>query len=276
MSDLERVGGLDRSNRLRFQFGARVTGKDRALGGVRQVCLDPDTLQVVGVGMRTGLLPRSEVKLPLVAVVSAVEDEVRLCLTASEVAKYRAVQAKLPHRPSADRGSFRPAVMHEGLRLRALDGTGGVVRQVVVDAGTHAIEELVVELGLFSPRLYRVPGEWVRGITPDAILVDASFRALRRLPEYRSDREIRADILDTWFWDELLRPALLETPVDVQVREGSVTLEGYADSPEQARRLEGRALAVAGVREVRSALVVAPRPVYPAASASRMAPRPLG
>ncbi len=273
------------SESFEFRFGVGVEGVDGPVGTLSGLLLDPHIRQVVGLGIRSGLLGSHRLWVPLEVVTSATEGEVRLDRTMEEVREYRQPPEKpfrmctSPLHPGSTdwtTAMFPAPSLHlpDAVRVVALDGTAGRVRRVLVDAASRVIREVIVESGFFSRESRRLPGTWVRRISGTALEVEATLAALAFLPLFRGDQEIRAAILDAWFHDDVLRPMFLRAPLDVQVRQGVAMLEGHAWSGSGRRRLEARARAVPGVLEVRSAIVSDDD--LPHAVASSLADDPLG
>lgn len=272
--------GAHGPERLRLRFGAPVLGTDGPLGSLHQVLLDPGTLRVIGLVTRSGFLFFQELRVPLIAVISATEEEIRLDWSSCEAAERREKQAQLLRErrsPNAAGpstwGDPESLVLPDALRVESLHGSVGHVRQLLAESPSGGVTEFVIESGLFARRSLRLPAEWVRSLTGNALVIDALPSAVRHLPPYRADRELRADILDAWFYDYLLRPLLLHSLLDVKVREGTAVVEGHASSPGIRRRLEAGARAVSGVLEVRSAVVTDDELVHRVVSALLNDPR---
>lgn len=254
--------GTDRARRLRFRFDAAVVGNGGRIGVLRSLLLEPGTRRITGLVIQTGFLFPRELRVPLRKVMSAVVEEVRISLTPGEARELQKQQAKLLGANLASKGAassgLSPALvaLSDAMRVTALEGAAaGRLRQLLVDASSGEIVELIVESGWFTRQSRRLPAAWVRRITGAAVEVEAAPGALGSLPLFRGDRELRADILDAWFYDERLRSTFLRAPLDAKVREGIATLEGYAASGVTRGRLQEGARSVPGVLEVRCDIV---------------------
>lgn len=237
--------------RRELRFGAWATGTDGPLGRLRQVLLEPETLRVTGVVLRAGWFPPRELRMPLGKVVRAMEDDLRLDLTvrkATELRHEQARRAEAPgEAPATESGLPAAVAVREGHRVTTWDGLAGRLRALLVDGGTGRVEEFLVES---AGQCRRMPAAWVRCLTGRALVVDATRAAVGRLPLFRSDREVRGEILDAWYYDDFLRPLHLGGSVNVHVRDGVAEVEGYAWSRLHRRRLESVARRVPGVRGV--------------------------
>lgn len=252
-------GEQDRLERLRFRFEAAVIGSDGPIGNLRQILVEPGSPRVSGLVIRTGFLFAGEVRLPLGSVVSTRDDEIQVSLSSGEARELRQKQAQVFRVRTEDVCKpLRPAapVLTNSIRVMARGGgQEGRLRQVVVDPSSGQIEELILETGRFTRQCRRLDAACVRTIAETGIEVEAASGALEALPLFREDRDLRAAILDAWFYDEDLRPTFLRAPLEVRVWDGIATLEGYVPSRGIRKRLEAQARSVSGLREVRGTLV---------------------
>lgn len=267
---LEVESDPDFPERYRFRFEAAVKGSDGPIGTLHHVLLKPGTRCVTGLVIRTGFLFSRELRIPLRSVVSASEDEIQVSLTGDEARELQRKQVRV-FRDRRDlpsdglvsstvgaSGEFPPAacVLSDGLGIVAADGPlVGRLRQLLVAASSGDVEELIVETGWLIKQRRRLPAAWVQQVTATGVEVEASREAVEDLPLFRGDRELRAAILDAWFYDEQLRPTFLRAPLDVKVGDGIATLEGYARSRGIRLHLQAAARAVPGIREVRGAII---------------------
>lgn len=274
MMDTLALSCTRRSEYWQLRFGVPVRGTDGTLGTLHQVFLEPGTLRVTHLGVRTGFFFPRHLRVPLGTVVSATEEEIRLCCTLREAAKYR----QAPRRDARSGGrsedgqppgaSLEEALaVGSGLKVSARDGIAGRASRLLVEGPSGQIADVIVDSGLFNRQSRRLPAAWVRSITATAVEVDATVAAVAALPRFRRDREIRADIMDAWYQDVQLRAMLPRTILNVSVRDGVATVEGYAWSRARRQRLEERARTVPGVLEVRSAVVADDELVYEVADA---------
>ncbi|MFN3651269.1 MAG: BON domain-containing protein [Armatimonadota bacterium] len=250
---------------FRLRFDAAIEGSDGPVGSLDQILVDPGTGRVRGLIARTGFLSWRKVQLPWRAVVDASEETLELSLSTRDVWELRERQPKRGGPELAAAAS--PVALRSALPVAALDGPAGHLRQLRVDAVTGELVELVIESGLFCRQSRRIPAAWIGRITSSGIELDALLSAVAGQPHYRSDRELRAEILEAWFYDDLLRPILLRTSLDAKVREGVATLEGYVWSSDRRWRLIDRARSVSGVVEVRCEVVTDEELIHQVATA---------
>lgn len=231
------------TNQFRLRFDAAVYGSEGRLGTLRRVILDPCDHRVLSLVVGSGGPFPRELTVPLERVVTATEDTVHVAPSTGE------------ERQSEVESEGAP-VLSDGSRIRALDGaTAWRASQLLVSATSGRMLELVIAAGPLTSGKRRLPAGWVREIHT-VVEVQATRAALAALPHYRGDRELRADILDAWFYDDWLRPTLLRTPLDVKLCEGRATLEGHVPTRRISLRLEETARSIPGVVEVRNRLVV--------------------
>ncbi|MCC2671869.1 MAG: hypothetical protein K0Q72_4340 [Armatimonadetes bacterium] len=226
--------------RLRFEVG--VDGAGGPLGTLHRVLLEAGTRRVWGIAIRSGLFIPRVLRVPLHTLVSGTEERIHLSC---------GLHGAPQHGPGPDSLVELPDL----LRVDALDGPAGRIRELTIDPSSGEILEFVVEGGLFSTTRRRLPAAWVSRISSREVAVEATAAAVARLPHSPGDLELRKAILDSWFYDDFLRQLFLTAPVDVKVREGVATVEGNATSDRQRQRLVMRAHSVPGVREVRCSVI---------------------
>jgi osmotically-inducible protein OsmY/sporulation protein YlmC with PRC-barrel domain len=260
------------SERWEFRIGATVYTTDDTLGRLRQVVISPGEQRVVALVVRGGLPPRDYL-VPLEAVRQAGEEEIQLSWTMEEARKRGRYEEKAFHTPERSlpgyargeavfglrggppgRAAGGPPI-RVGLRVVTLDGEMGPVNRILVDSATGRATHLVVRQSLLPPRDRLVPVDWVTGVTEAVVTLAATRADLSALPEYHQDEELADNILDAWWGDPILHALLIDSDLQPVVRAGIATLEGYARSSVQRRRLEELARKVPGVLDVRNEVV---------------------
>jgi osmotically-inducible protein OsmY len=134
-----------------------------------------------------------------------------------------------------------------------LDGWVGRVDLLLLDAHRQ-VHHFVIRKGRFLGYDVLIPVDWIKVIDPDCVWLAMARTVLDRLPEYRPDREIAADIVEVLWQDEVIRTSDIEN-IDVIVRDGVVTLNGYTVSRLNQARAARDARQVLGVRDVENRLV---------------------
>lgn len=140
------------------------------------------------------------------------------------------------------------------LAARLSDGTLGWLRARLADIEVGAVKELVEEEGP-TTRSRRKSQTWWRSVFSSELIADTTPAVIARQPHSRADLKLRGEVLDAWFYDDFLRPLYLCGSVNVQVHDGVADLEGYARTGTDRDLLDARTRTVAGIREVRSAIV---------------------
>lgn len=273
-----------RNERFEIALGAAVVAEDGIAGRVEAVVVSPGTGEVTDLVIRKGLVLRRDVVVPIAAVVSADEHEVRVRLTIEELNGLPEFREEEFTRPPADwrspeggqpagalirlpsllaRRELRPAragqtppaaggrPLEAGQRVFCRDGEVGPLDLVLLDPATWRATHFVVRSGELVGRDLIVPVEWVREIGRDRIFVDVGREQLERLPEYRPDDEITADVLRVLWYGSDLEPADLQD-VEVRAKDGVVELSGYTRTEEARRAIEAIARGVRGVLGVRN------------------------
>lgn len=266
--------------RWELRIGVPVYATDRALGELRRVVVHPGELRVDGLIVHADLVPPRDLAVPLAAVVRATDDEVRLKWSSEEAKERGACDERTFHIPArtllrfahgeavtclhgGERGEEResgssprglPPVL-VGLRVDALDGRAGRVREVLVNSETGRMTHLVARHGLLWKHDLLVPGEWVRSVTAEVVTLEATLADLERLPVYRPDEELEEAILEAWWEDDAIRAMSEQVFLQAKVRDGVALLEGYAWCDLYQQRLEELTVAVPGVLAVRNEVI---------------------
>jgi osmotically-inducible protein OsmY/sporulation protein YlmC with PRC-barrel domain len=274
--------------RFEIRPGAAVLASDGPAGDVLQVVVSPRERRVTGLVVRTP--GGREALIPVDRVVDATDSFVRLSLTCAGLealapwSRDRYVPAALswpgwrrllhggallalPARLRTHEGlrrqigaqaearpGEREATIRRGQRVLCADGSIGRVDLVLVDAGSGRVRHLVVRRGRLFSRDVAVPADWVRSITPEAVVLEASCDAVAQLPIYRPDDELQRDVEDALGREELLR--VLDVPIQADVEDGMVRLRGHVPTRALAARVEEIVRGVPGVAGVENALAV--------------------
>jgi len=266
--------------RWEFRIGAPVYTKDGPPGTLRQVVIDPMEERVTGLIVRDDSISPQDLLIPLDAVCSATDDEIHLSWTIHEARVLGRMDEAALHTPARGPGGYAAgeaavslrgepggnagesgAALRDlppirvGLRIEALDGPAGRVRDVLIESGTGCVTHFVARDGLIRKHDRLVPVEWVRSVTEDLLALEATQADLARLPEYRTDEDLQADIVNQWWGDSVLSAMMALTYLDARVRDGVAALEGYAWSRMHKHRLEELALCVRGVLGARNEIV---------------------
>lgn len=278
--------------RLELKIGTPVITRDGLCGYVQHVILNPRLRRVVALVVRRGPLPPQAVVVPIERVFDATDDAVRLQMSQAELAalppfdsqhyvnieidgrygvgealaavhggtgsaedralvsthlrtdQRRSSQAELPE---------QTLVLRAGQRVLCSDGSVGRVALLLLDAHGQ-VRHFVVRKGRFLGRDVIVPVDWITHIDWRGVRLAVERQALERLPTYRPDHELAAEVDRTLWEDDLLRETDYDA-IDITVRESVVTLSGYVGSPVSKTRAEKLARAVPGVLEVENRLV---------------------
>src|SRR5262249_44516284 len=116
------------------------------------------------------------------------------------------------------------------------------------------VSHFVIRKGRLLGRDVIVPVDWIRDIDDRVVHLATVRAALDRLPPYRSDADLAADVAGALEKDPVVR-ALAIDALDATVRYGVVTLRGHATTPESRARAEEVARDVPGVLRVENRIV---------------------
>lgn len=279
--------------RWEIRIGSPVECPDGRAGTVERVVVSPRTRQVTHLIVHRGLLLHHDVVVPVEAIEDADDERVRLRLSLAELAArppyspadYLPVSADwvppagytrdqvllaLP-RPiaalralvaapagqveSPDTGTTtEPPTITSGTRVIARDGEVGTVDRVLLDPVTRRATHFVVRKGTLFGHDLIVPVEWATTMSPDGVVLDVGREQLARLPEYRPDDELAADVEEALWDDEILRRVDLPL-LRATVQDGIVTLEGNVVTSVHRQRAEEIVRKVPGVLGVRNQLI---------------------
>src|SRR5262245_7339149 len=254
--------------RLELRIGARVDAVDGSVGHLRRVILGPARRQVVGLVVRVRLLPPHDVVVPATLVGDATDERIVVDARREDVLRLpgfvRADYVVLPGEADAEDAAL--ASIHgtvdepaHGVGLRggeeawALDGPVGPVDLLLLDARGR-VSHFVIRKGRLLGRDVIVPVDWIRDIDERVVHLATVRAALDRLPPYRSDADLAADVAGALEKDPVVR-ALDIDAIDATVRDGVVTLRGHATTPESRARAEEVARDVPGVLRVENRIV---------------------
>ncbi len=274
--------------RLEIAIGAPVACRDGPCGQVSQVVMNPRQQRVLALAVRVGFPPRAVV-VPIAAVADADDRRVRLHLSRDDLerlppfepARYVALAAHgagealaaihggagdpsdqalvAAHQAATARIAHQGEVAGEVIALRrgqpvwAADGRAGRVDLLLLDTDGQ-VRHFVVRKGRLLARDVIVPVDWVSRIDGRGVWLAVERAALERLPPYRPDGAILADIDQALWDDEIVRALDFET-LDAVVRDGVVVLSGYAATPVSRARAERAARQVEGVQGVVNQIV---------------------
>ncbi len=143
----------------------------------------------------------------------------------------------------------------------------GRVDAVVMSPGTGEVTALVIRKGILDPRDIAIPIEaveeaaddlvrvrlieWAREIIDDRVFLDVGREQLERLPEYRPDEEITADVLDLlWYRSDLDADDLRY--VEVRTTDGIAELSGLTRTERARAAIESLGRRVGGALGVRN------------------------
>jgi uncharacterized protein YrrD len=275
--------------RFEVRPGARVVAANDELGRVERVVVSPGSGEVTGLVVRKGLLLRRDIVIPIEAVEDAIEELVRVRFTPNELNEFPEYHEEDFINPPADwqppGGRWLEGILFRlpisfslrrlwsaragqtetvaggkpiraGQRVVCRDGDVGSLDLVLLDPVTLRATHFVVRRGSLLSRDRTVPVEWVREITHDRIFLDVILAELEQLPEYRSDDEITADVLNALWYGSDLSTANLQF-VEVRTRDGIdgiVELNGHILTEQDRAVTERIARGVDGVLGVRNHL----------------------
>lgn len=281
------------NSRLELRIGAPVTATDGLLGRIHQVILSPARRRVVGLVVRVGWLPRRDLIVPAELIADATEQRVLLRVGRDEIlrqptfdpthylqlaaeeqgykagealasiyggaggAKERTLVAANQREQArvARHGTFdgSTVALRSGQEVWASDGRAGRVDLLLLNASDQVCH-FVIRKGRVLGRDVIVPVDWISTIDERGVHLAMERAALYRLPPYRPDSAIAADVDQALWSDEVIRALDIET-IDVAVCDGVVILSGYATTPTSKARAERSARQVPGVLRVENQIV---------------------
>jgi osmotically-inducible protein OsmY/uncharacterized protein YrrD len=279
--------------RLELKIGAPVDAADGPFGRLHQVILSPVESRVVALIVRRTPWPPREVVVPATEIAEATEQRVRLRVPRAElegraevdraeyvelardsqgygphealvaihgglgdasaralVAAHLGAEARIAHQ---GRLAGQVVALRRGQPVWAADGRAGRVDLLLLDAAGQ-VRHFVIRKGFVLGRDVIVPVDWVSRIDERGVWLAVEHRALDRLPPYRPDSEIAADVDRALERDPVIS-VLDYDLIEVQVQDGVVSLRGHAASPISKARAESAARAVPGVQQVENGIV---------------------
>jgi osmotically-inducible protein OsmY/uncharacterized protein YrrD len=298
-------------SRLELRIGAPVAATDGLLGRVHQVILSPAQRRLVGLVVRTGWLPPRDLIVPTELIADATDKQVALCVGRDDLRRqpafdpahylplvaedqgYKAGEALASIHGGAGSADERALItanqreearvarrgtlegstvaLRSGQEVWATDGRAGRVELLLLDASGQ-VRHFVIRKGRVLGRDVIVPVDWIRAIDERGVWLALERAALYRLPPYRPDSAIAADVDQALWSDEVIRALDLET-IDVAVCDGVVMLSGYATTPTSKVRAERAARQVPGVLRVENRIVTDGEVVVAVAQALARDPR---
>jgi uncharacterized protein YrrD len=230
------------SERFELRPGALVVGPDGTLGWLDAVLSVPDSGQVSGFVLREGLLLDRGIRVPIEAVERTEDSRVHIWLTAAQLNDLADIQARRYARSTAP-DEHR---IEAGRRVAFDDGEAGSLALVMVDPTSDQVTHLVVSRGHAFGREAIVPMAWVRALTDDPIVLDASEQQLESLPEYRADEEITDAVSSVLWYRSDVHPNDLRY-VKVQTHDGIVRLGGMTRTERARMAIEEHVRGMRGV-----------------------------
>ena len=225
---------------LELKIGTPVDATDQPIGHVHKVIVIPayrHVVVVVGLVIRTGLLPPRDLFVPMSLVADATDNRVALRVSHADVLRQ-------PGAPKQD----STIALRRGQPVDATDGRAGRVELLLVEDGGQ-MHHFVMRKGRVRGRDVIVPVDWISTIDEHGIWLVVDRAALDQLPPYRPDSVIAADVEQALWADEVIRALDLET-IDATVNDGVVILNGHATTPTIKARAERAARQLPGVQGV--------------------------
>jgi osmotically-inducible protein OsmY/uncharacterized protein YrrD len=280
--------------RLELKIGAPVAATDGLLGRVQQVIVSPAQRRVIGLVVRTGLLPRHELIVPAELIADATDQCVALRTNRNNLQRQPSFDPAHYLPLAADRLSYKAGkalasihggaggadertpvaanqrakarlarrgtlgdstvVLQSDLEVWATDGRAGHVDLLLLDEGGQ-VRHFVIGKGRVLGHDVIVPVDWISAVDEHRVRLAVERAALEWLPPYRPDSGIAADVDQALWADEVIRALDFET-IDVSVHDGVVVLSGYATTPTSRARAERAARQVVGVLGVENEIVI--------------------
>lgn len=227
--------------------GALVVGPGGALGWIQAVLAIPGGGQVSGFVLREGLLFDRGIRVPIEAVERTEDRHVRVGLSAAQINDLADVQARGFSRSTAP-DEHR---IEAGRRVVYGDGEAGSLAGVIVDPTSDQATHLVIRRGDVIDREVIVPLAWVRALTDDPIVLDATRQRVDSSPEYRADDEITDAVSRVLWYRSSIQPNDVRY-VKVHTRDGVVQLSGKTRTEQSRLAIEERVRDVRGVLDVQN------------------------
>jgi len=255
-------------------IGAPVQAIDGPFGHLHAVILNSHLDRVVALVVRSGLLPPHDSIVPMEQVADATDAHILVRARRAELAHQLAFDSA-HYLEFATSGAGTAALggtqlgalahmAHQGrLGLTVVlrrnepvwcsDGRAGRIRGMCLTPAGQ-VRSIVVDRRGRSRRAVLVPMAWVRYLDERGVWIAADRAALDRLPVYRPDHRIAADVEQALWNDEVVH-ALDIAEIGIAVAAGVVTLSGYAATPISKARAARAARAVPGVLGVVNQIV---------------------
>ncbi len=296
---------------LQLKIGMPVEATDGPLGHIHQIILSPAQRRVVGLAVRTGLLPPRDVLVPVELIVDATEERVKLRVDCDDIrrqpafnpAHYLALPAEeqsdkldtalvsiyggaggaqdqalvAAHQreetKTAQEGVFAGSTvaLQRSQPVWAMDGRVGRVDLLLLDPNGQVRHFVIRKGGLLGYDVL-VPVDWISAIDKHGVWLTLARTALDRLPPYLPDSTIAANVIEVLWQNEAIRTSDIEA-IDVTVRDGVVILRGYICSRFNKAQAVREVRQVPGVRDVDNQLVVDPEVEVAVAQALAQDPR---
>ncbi len=271
------------SERVELRLGMMVVSQDGDVGRVDRLVVRPGSGEVTGLVVRKGLLLRKDVVVPVEAIEEVTEDFIRIRFSSQELdalppfreeaytaapAEWRtaggqAIPGAIFALPEASVQQGLEAtttgqtteitggqVLKAGQTVSCRDGDVGRLSLVLLDPATRRATHFVIRRGALR-RDTIVPVDWIRTVTGDRVLLDVTREQIEQLPEYRSDDEITADVLDALWYSSGIDLSEL-CCVDISTHDGIVEIRGTTVTEAGRLAIEQVAAGVRGVLGVRN------------------------
>lgn len=278
---------------LQLKIGMPVEATDGPLGHIHQIILNPAQRRVVGLAVRTGLLPPRDVLVPVELILDAIEEQVKLRVDCDDICRQPAFNPvhylSLPaeeqsnkldtalvsiyggaqdqtliathqreETKTAQEGVFAGSTvaLQRGQPVWAMDERVGRVDLLLLDPNGQVRHFVIRKGGLLGYEVL-VPVDWISAIDQHSVCLTLARTALDRLPPYLPDSTIAANVIEVLWQNAAIRTSDIEA-IDVTVRDGAVILRGYTCSWFNKAQAAREAHQVPGVRDVDNQLVVDP------------------
>lgn len=241
-----------------LNISAHVRFRDGAGGSLHKIAVDPQTNQITDLIILLGFLNRHDHVIPVSHVDQLSPQEITLALTVAETTQYaiyREVDVEervddwetevshprerqlfwypmigvverernvvpIVHRTLSKGIPAEETVIGHAAVVRGLDGVVGKVDYVGLDVEQWVIRDLIVRRGLL-PHYYRVPINWVSGITPHEIFLRCGEAAMQEVAMTHLPLELT----------EVARPPQQGLPVNSHVANADAVAAALANEP---------------------------------------------
>jgi hypothetical protein len=251
------------SDRLAIRLKSIAMTHGGEVGWVDKVMVEPMSWHAHAL-IVAGPPPQGQITVPIQAVFSADGTVTRMELGS----KTPLGTLDVPGHPPSHAGTVRPmAKTRRAVRGAAVDASGlaplsaaqsvicrggavGHIDLVLVDTRTSSATHLVVRCSDARRPDARIPLWWTAQITPERLVIDASWDQIDSCPGYRPDDEISEDVRAAVQQLAALDPRDF-WPLDVRTRDGIVELSGMPQTGWVREMLQRLTRGLKGVVDVR-------------------------